>query len=265
MFCPARSAPPAAQWRYRLAYDSSLLSAFLAVFLHVIQAWYRQQARVQGYADTRCGSVTFVQRFGSALNLNPHFHVLMLDGVDVVRAESTAPEFVPAPALQDSDVQRIVGMTAHHLVRLLQRRGVLDSPEADALAEEAPLLSALSLLPSVQVSRPLVRVQVVVCVVCFRIRAKGNAAGGCVFRRGFFSACGHAYTGRGSFGPGAAVSLRIRSTAGAGRPRLIDADHRTFRLKTPWSDETTHLVLSPLERIVLRTRLSKEADFRCGC
>jgi hypothetical protein len=27
-----------------------------------------------GYPDTRCGSVTFAQRFGSALNLNPHFH-----------------------------------------------------------------------------------------------------------------------------------------------------------------------------------------------
>ena len=34
-----------------------------------------------------------------------------------------------------------------------------------------------------------------------------------------------------------------------GRLRLIDADHLTFRLKTPWSDGTTHLVLSPLELI----------------
>ena len=30
---------------------------------------------------------------------------------------------------------------------------------------------------------------------------------------------------------------------------MIDADHLTFRLKTPWSDGTTHLVLSPLELI----------------
>ena len=30
---------------------------------------------------------------------------------------------------------------------------------------------------------------------------------------------------------------------------MIDADHLRFRLKTPWSDGTTHLVLSPLERI----------------
>ena len=83
-------------------------------------------------------------RLGDLLNLNPHFHVLMLDGVYVIRAEGAAPEFVPAPALQDSDVQRIVELAAHRLVRSLQQRGVLDSTEADALAEESPLLSALS-------------------------------------------------------------------------------------------------------------------------
>ena len=41
----------------------------------------------------------------------------------------------------------------------------------------------------------------------------------------------------------------LRPPLAAGRLRLIDADHLTFRLKTPWSDGTTHLVLSPLELI----------------
>ena len=35
-------------------------------------------------------------------------------------------------------------MAAHRLVRLLPQRGVLDETRVDALAEEAPLLSALS-------------------------------------------------------------------------------------------------------------------------
>ena len=47
----------------------------------VVYGWYRRQAKKQGHADGRCGSVTFVQRFGSALNCHPHFHVLMPDGV----------------------------------------------------------------------------------------------------------------------------------------------------------------------------------------
>ena len=64
------------------------------------------------YRESRCGSVTFVQRFGSALNLNPHFHVLMLDGVYVDADDQ--PVFVPAPVLSDSDVQQIVQTTAHN-------------------------------------------------------------------------------------------------------------------------------------------------------
>ena len=132
-------AVPVRQWvlslqieiRYRLAYDGPLIGAFLAVFLRTVQSWYRQQARAQGYTEVQCGSVTFVQRFGSALNLNPHFHVLMLDGVYACAKEGEAPVFVPAPPLSDADVQRVVETAAHRLVRLLQQRGLLDAPADD--------------------------------------------------------------------------------------------------------------------------------------
>ena len=68
---------PVRQWvlslpfeiRYRLAWDGELVGAVLRVFLRVVYGWYRRRAREQGYADGHCGSVTFVQRFGSALNL----------------------------------------------------------------------------------------------------------------------------------------------------------------------------------------------------
>ena len=38
-----------------------------------------------------------------------------------------------------------------------------------------------------------------------------------------------------------------RPPLAAGRLQCIDTDHLTFRVKTPWSDGTTHLLLSPLE------------------
>ncbi|MBT4496086.1 MAG: hypothetical protein HOC74_00095, partial [Gemmatimonadetes bacterium] len=41
----------------------------------------------------------------------------------------------------------------------------------------------------------------------------------------------------------------MRPPLSAGRLQLIDADTIPFRLKTPWSDGTTHLLLSPLELI----------------
>ncbi len=89
-----------------------------------------------------CGSATFVQRFGSSLNLNPHVHVLMLDGVYVHGDE--APVFVAAPPLSDQDVQQIVQTSAGRIIRLCTRRGLLDDTVADPLADEEPVLAALT-------------------------------------------------------------------------------------------------------------------------
>ena len=106
--------------RYRLAWDGALISAVLAVFLRVVNRWYRRQAKALGYARGRCGSVTFVQRFGSSLNVNPHIHVLTFDGVYVDGEEG--PEFVPPPPLTDDDVQQIVQTSAHRIIRLCPAR-----------------------------------------------------------------------------------------------------------------------------------------------
>ena len=88
--------------------------------------------------------MTFVQRFGSSINLNPHFHVLFLDGVYVPAAEGGAPVFVAAPPLADEDVQKLVETASQRIVRLLQRRGLLDDSLVDDLSESEPLQAALS-------------------------------------------------------------------------------------------------------------------------
>jgi hypothetical protein len=88
------------QIRYRLSYDSKLLSAVLRIFLGVARERYRKCGRDMGLSDCKGGSVTFSQRFGSALNLNPHFHSLVMDGV--FNAKNNV--FHPASLLQDEDV-----------------------------------------------------------------------------------------------------------------------------------------------------------------
>ncbi|MFO8071474.1 MAG: transposase zinc-binding domain-containing protein [Polyangia bacterium] len=143
---------PVRQWvlslpvdlRYRLAYDGKLLSDVLAVFDRAVNAWYRERARAAGHADSRGGSVTFCQRFGSALNLNPHFHKLQLDGTYVHAESADSPLFVPAPELQDADVKRIVETTARRVLRMLERRGILTPGELDPLADESPVLAGVT-------------------------------------------------------------------------------------------------------------------------
>jgi len=48
---------------------------------------YMNQAITRGLAraNVQPGSVTFIQRFGSAINLHLHFHVIFLEGVYVDR------------------------------------------------------------------------------------------------------------------------------------------------------------------------------------
>jgi hypothetical protein len=48
----------------------------LRIGLDVVMGWYREQALAHGVEDPPTGSVTVVQRFGGALNLNVHFHTL---------------------------------------------------------------------------------------------------------------------------------------------------------------------------------------------
>ena len=43
------------------------------------------------------------------------------------------------------------------------------------------------------------------------------------------------------------IRYATRPPLAAGRLQIIDDEQLTFRLKTPWSDGTTHLLLSPLE------------------
>jgi hypothetical protein len=63
-------------WRRRwlLARRSDLADGVLRVSLRAIGRWYRQAT---GRKGGKAGSVTSIQRFGSALNLNLHFHIIV--------------------------------------------------------------------------------------------------------------------------------------------------------------------------------------------
>jgi Putative transposase len=63
------------------AFRADVLSALVRIFIEAVFARYRARGRAQGIGDPQPGAVTFVQRFGSSLNLNVHFHVCLLDGV----------------------------------------------------------------------------------------------------------------------------------------------------------------------------------------
>jgi hypothetical protein len=66
--------------RWRLASDHELTRRALRVFNRAVFGFYRARGRRLGVRGGRTGSVTVIQRFGGALNLNVHFHTLVPDG-----------------------------------------------------------------------------------------------------------------------------------------------------------------------------------------
>jgi len=86
-----------------------------------------------------------VQRCGDALNLAPHFHSLVINGV-YAADENGQPEFHELSPPEDADVVRVAALVAERVESLLKRRGLgpCDDPgTADALGRDEPGLAAI--------------------------------------------------------------------------------------------------------------------------
>ena len=105
-------------WRL-VAFRADVLTGVARIFYETVSAYYRRHS---GIESARTGAVTCVQRFGGSLNLNPHLHVIWLDGVLSFSEKGTA-RFHPAVPPSHDDLERIV---AARVVRWLDRKGLLD-------------------------------------------------------------------------------------------------------------------------------------------
>jgi hypothetical protein len=142
---------PVRQWvlslpfelRYRLAWDHALCRAVLAVYTRALLGFYRKRAKASGHRDGRTGTVTVIQRFGGALNLNVHFHTLALDGV-FVREPDGSLRFVAAKAPSNTEIEALLAVIRKRVRRLLVRRGLLSEDPGESFDEsETPPLHAL--------------------------------------------------------------------------------------------------------------------------
>jgi hypothetical protein len=67
--------------------------------------------------------VTLIQRFGSALNLNIHLHMLFLDGAYLSSTQPPAFRSIAAPSQQE--LQALLVRIAERIGRALERKGLL--------------------------------------------------------------------------------------------------------------------------------------------
>src|SRR5262249_27897147 len=136
---------PTRQWvvsvpmplRYWMAASQDLTAQVHTIIRTTIGQYYVNQAVKRGVArqQVQPGSVTFIQRFGSALNLNVHFHCVFLEGVYLDRTEAgLKPRFVKGEPPSDADIAAVVQTISRRVIRKLRSLGYLEADSTAAVA-----------------------------------------------------------------------------------------------------------------------------------
>ena len=234
-------------WRRRwlLARRPELARGVLRCALDEVTAWLRQVG-VHGGTEGDPGSVTVTQRFGSALNLNLHFHVLLLDGL-YVEGAADGPRWRRSRRWREEDVDGLVVRIADRCETWLADQGF--PADDDETCDDDPD-DALALIQSAAVAgRSAVHRQ--------RKARRVQTLGGRPFQLPPLCSSCDGYSLHAGVVVGAKDRDGLRRIAGyIARPPLakerlevLPADRVRIGLKRAWSDGTTALYLTAEELV----------------
>jgi hypothetical protein len=250
---------PVRQWvlsfpyplRFLFASRPAIMGQVLGIVYRVIATHLIKKAGLTCKA-AHTGAVTLIQRFGSGLNLNLHFHMLFLDGVYVEGAYGSVRfRWVKAPT--SAELTHLVQVIARRVGRFLERRGLLERDvENSYLAGEATESGPLD--------------QLLGHSITYRI-AVGPRQGRKVFTLQTLPATDDPYgdgigeVGGFSLHAGVAAKAQERNklerlcryisrpAVSEKRLSLTPSGNVRYELKTPYRDGTTHVIFEPLDFI----------------
>jgi hypothetical protein len=229
-------------WKRRLllARRPALLTGVHRVAMQIIERWYAKQANAPKEGKT--GSVTAIQRFGSALNLNLHFHCIFLDGV-YVRGSDGHLKFRPVVP-HTTDVEQLVVAIAAACEDWLSRQGFGpedegdDDDDAQAMIQQAALAGQAALGP-----RAGKRARRVQWVGGKEVALPPRCAG----FEGYNLHAGVGIKANNREGLERLCRYILRPPLAKSRLERREDGTLVVGLKREWSDGTTALVFSPLE------------------
>ncbi|HEY6560371.1 MAG TPA: transposase zinc-binding domain-containing protein [Polyangiaceae bacterium] len=134
--------------RARLGFDGKLLGAVSRLIVDSVLGCYRRRLRTSPRELVQSGAVMIMQRASSDLKLNPHLHVLFLDGVYATAADGELV-FRALRRLSATDVADALQVARARILGHLKSRGVIRIDDDalcvdDDLAERAPALAQLA-------------------------------------------------------------------------------------------------------------------------
>lgn len=245
--------------RFWMATNKKLTSKVHQIASKEITAYYTRVAKSKGIENPLPGSITFIQRFGSACNLNTHFHLVALEGVYTQpHTEDAIPRFVAFEPPTDQEVCEVIEKIATKTIKFLRKKSYLREegeevlrPDLDPLFQDHPGMTE-AMAASIQSK------------IAFgeraggKVRRVGSGFGyeeetplvkgtQCATINGFNL---HAKVGVPAFARDRLLQLiKYVTRPPISNERLTRQENGEllYELKTPWSDGTTAILLSPEE------------------
>jgi len=243
--------------RFLFASNPNAMTGVLGIVYRAIATHLSHKA---GLAKpmVQTGAVTLIQRFGSALNLNIHFHMLFLDGVYTGGVNGRPMRFLRVKAPTKGELIRLTHTIAQRVGRYLERQCLLECDTGNIfLTQEA--VGASDEDPSNQLFGSS---------ITYRI-AVGSQQGRKVFTLQTVPDIGSDNLGTTTVGEVSGFSLHAGVATNANERAKLERLCRyitrppvstkrlsmtrngrvRYELKTPWRNGTTHVVFEPLDFI----------------
>lgn len=240
--------------RFLLAARPAVLSGVLSIVNRAISALVKNKARIThpnlGEQELHTGAVSFIQRWGSSLNLNCHYHILIPEGVWTLGQEAKAKAtFHPIDAPTNEEISKLCAQIAIRVMRYLKRKEFLGEEHIEDSEEPTPLsniqsASIKSLIALGERMGLMVRKLGAVPNVDFSMELKGPR---CASLHGFSLHAGTFCQAIERHKLRKLISYVSRPPLAHARIKQRDIGDINYKLKNPFHDGTTHVIFTPME------------------
>ncbi|MEE8059514.1 MAG: transposase [Pseudomonadales bacterium] len=237
--------------RFLLAHNPQVIEKVLGIVIQVITDHLIKKSGLKK-SKAQSGAVTLIQRSGSALNLNYHFHTLFIDGV-FEQKENSELRFHRVNAATKKELNLMALLISHRVGDCLEGQGLLTRDEENSyLSLDLDDEDAMNALQGHSIT--------------YRI-AVGPYQGRKVFTLQTIPGWEEDDLGSNQVGKVAGFSLHAgvatktrerkkleklcryisRPTLSEKRLSLTEQGRVKYQLKTPFTDGTTHIIFEPLD------------------
>jgi hypothetical protein len=237
--------------RFLFAANPAVMGRVLGIVYRAIATHLINKAGLT-WATAQTGAVTLIQRFGSALNLNIHFHMLFLDGI-YVRADGD-PFFRRVDPPTAADMEKLIHRVSHRVGRYLEQAGLLvRDMENSYLTLEARDSSAMDDLIGHSVTCRIAvgphQGRKAFTLQTIPAHTQERDDGGLAKAAGFSLHCGVVAGAHQRAKLERLCRYIARPAIANERLSLTRQGNVRYQLKTPYRDGTTHVIFEPLDFI----------------